>query len=190
MTGDARTIATVSALVALGAATRIVLGRVALASPVTVYGILIKVGLTETLAFVSGIVFGPVHGFTTGALIIVISDLFMLPGPWTPFISAIIGVIGACGGLLTMLRVNPSRRIMIGSAVLLTLVSEFLQNLWVALFFGIPVVVALIGGINSLISALVNNVLLFPTVGLRAIQIISDLVPSSKRGESPKQPEQ
>lgn len=190
MRGDARTVATVSALVALGAATRVVLGRVALASPVAVYGVLIKVGLTETLAFVGGIVFGPVHGFVTGVLTIVVSDLFMVPGPWTPFISGIIGVVGACGGLLTMLGVNPSRRVLIGSAVLLTFVSEFLQNLWVALFFGVPVVVALIGGISSLISALVNNVLLFPTVGLRAIRIISDLVPLSKRRESPRQPEQ
>jgi len=175
--GDAKTLATVSTLVALGAATRIVLGRVALASPVLLYGLLIKIGLTETLAFVSGILFGPIHGFITGMLTIIVSDLFMSPGPWTPFIAAIIGIVGFGGGLLKILGVRSSRRIMIGSAILLTFVSEFLQNLWFALFFGIPMVVALVAGIKSTVSALINNVVLFSTLGPRAIRIIHDLVP-------------
>ncbi len=179
--GDAKTVATISALVALGAAVRIVLGRVALMSPTVVYGVLIKVGLTETLAFVSGIVFGPVCGFVTGMLTIVVSDLFMVPGPWTPFISAIIGIVGLVGGLLSILRVNPSRKVMIGSAVLVTFASEFLQNLWFALSFGIPVAVALVAGTKSLASALINNVVLFSTLGPRVIRIIHDLIPSDKQ---------
>ena len=177
MRGDARTVATLSALVALGAATRIVLGKIALASPITVYGILIKIGLTETLAFVSGMVYGPAHGFLTGMLTIVISDLFMAPGPWTPFIAVIIGIVGLGGGLLHILRVNPSRPVMIGSAILLTFVSEFLQNLWVALFFGVPVVAALVSGTPSLVSALINNVVLFTTLGPRIMRITYDIAP-------------
>jgi len=179
--GDARTVGTISALVAVGAAVRIVLGRIALASPTAVYGVLIKVGLSETLAFVSGVVFGPIHGFITGMLTIVISDLFMIPGPWTPFISAIIGVVGFGGGLLNMLRVHPSRRIMIVSAILLTFVSEILQNLWVALFFGVPVVAAIVSGAPSLISALINNVVLFSMLGPRVIRTIRDLVPLERQ---------
>ena len=174
---DTKTVAVVSSLVGAGAAVRIVLGRIALASPVAIYGVLIKVGLSETLAFVCGMVFGPVHGFITGMLTIVVSDLFMAPGPWTPYISGIIGIVGFAGGLLNTLKVNPSRRIMVASAVLLTLVSEFLQNLWVALFFGIPILAALVSGVPSLLSALINNVALFSTLGLRAIQMIHDLVP-------------
>jgi len=175
--GDARTVGTISALVAVGAAVRIVLGRIALVSPTAVYGVLIKVGLSETLAFVSGVVFGPIHGFITGVLTIVISDLFMVPGPWTPFIAAIIGVVGFGGGLLNMLGVRPSRWIMIVSAILLTFVSEILQNLWVALFFGVPVLAAIVSGAPSLISALINNVVLFSALGPRIIRTIRDLVP-------------
>lgn len=178
---DAKTVATMSALVALGAAVRIVLGTVALASPTAIYGVLIKVGLTETLAFVSGVVFGPVYGFVTGMLMIVVSDLFMGPGPWTPFISAIIGIVGLGGGLLNILGMSPSRRIMLVCAVLLTLVSELLQNLWFALSFGIPVVVALVAGAPSIISALINNMFFFSVFGLRAIQILHDLVPLQKQ---------
>jgi len=178
---NTKAVAVVSSLVGAGAAVRIVLGRVALASPVAIYGVLIKVGLSETLAFVCGMVFGPIHGFITGMLTIVVSDLFMAPGPWTPYIAGIIGIVGFAGGLLNMLKVNPSRRIMVASAVLLTLVSEFLQNLWVALFFGIPILAALVSGVPSLVSALINNVALFSTLGLRAIQMIHDLVPLEKK---------
>ena len=142
---------------------------------------LIKIGLTETLAFVSGFVFGPVHGFITGMLTIVISDLFMAPGPWTPFISAIIGIVGLGGGLLKILGVYPSRRIMIGSAILLTFVSELLQNLWFALFFGIPVAATLVAGTTSLVSALISNAVIFPILGSRAIHIIHDLVPLKRQ---------
>lgn len=184
---DTRTVAVVSALTAVGAAARIVLGRIALESPVTIYGVLIKIGLTETVAFVNGVAFGPIHGFVTGALVIVISDLFMMPGPWTPFIAGIIGVVGSCGGLLKILKWIPSRRAMIGSAILVTFVSEFLQNLWLTLSFGVPLAVAMVSGMNSLIAALVNNLVLFPTVGLRAIQMIRDLItPIKQRPESPK----
>lgn len=61
------------------------------------HGIVIKVGLTETVAFLSGLAFRPVQGFATGALIIVVSDLYRRPGPRTPFIAAIIGLIGVGG---------------------------------------------------------------------------------------------
>ena len=133
---------------------------------------MIKIGLTETLTFVSGFVFGPMAGFVTGASIIIISDMAMLPGAWTPFIAAIIGLIGVCASLIRKGVEKPTFRIMGISAVALTLMSEILQNTWVAVFYNVPISVAVIAGISSLIAALVNNLILFTTLGLRTISII------------------
>jgi energy-coupling factor transport system substrate-specific component len=128
--------------------------------------------LTETVTFVSGFVFGPMAGFVTGASIIIISDMAMLPGAWTPFIAAIIGLIGVCASLIRKEVEKPSLRIMGISAVALTPMSETLQNTWVAVFYNVPISVAVMAGISSLITALVNNIILFTTLGLRTIRII------------------
>jgi len=152
---------------------------VALAAPIPVYGVLIKVGLTETLAFVSGFVFGPALGFLAGALIIVISDLFMMPGPWTPFIAAIVGVFGVGGGAIRRLVGNPSIVALGISAAALTILSEFLQNAWFALSFNIPLTVALAMAIPSMVIAVANNILLLTTVGVKTIGLIQKLTTRS-----------
>jgi uncharacterized membrane protein len=165
-----------SVIVAVGAVARIGLGELALEAPTSLYGILIKVGLTETLAFVSGFVFGSVMGFLTGALIIVISDLFMLPGPWTPFIAGIIGVFGAGAGVLRRFPRNPNTALLVTATVVLTLLSEFLQNAWVALFFNIPLATTMVTGIPSMVTAVANNVILITTVGWRVIKLIQSML--------------
>lgn len=169
----------VSTLVAVGAVARISLGQLALGSPTPLYGILVKVGLTETLAFVSGFVFGSSLGFLTGALIIIISDLFMVPGPWTPFIAAIIGILGVGGGGIRRLVGNPSIVALGISAAVLTVLSEFLQNAWFALFFNIPIAAALAMAIPSLLTAVANNVVLLTTVGVKTIRLIQKLTTGS-----------
>lgn len=146
-----------------------------MASPGPLFGILIKVGLTETLTFINGFVYGPAVGFVTGSLIIVISDLFILPGPWTPFIAAIIGLLGVCAGIIRRLLGNRlSFRLLAASAAALTLLSEFLQNAWVALFYNIPIAAAMTTGIPSLITALANNVILFTTLGMKVIRLLRE----------------
>jgi uncharacterized membrane protein len=165
-----------SAFIAIGAATRIVLGTLALEMPTQIFSILIKVGLTETLTFINGFVFGPGVGFLTGALIIIISDIGMTPGPWTPFIAAIIGLFGVGAGLIRR-YVNPTSSLTLGlCAALLTIMSEFLQNSWVALFYGTPILAAMILGLPSAVTALVNNVILIVTVGPRAITLVQKAI--------------
>jgi len=166
-------------LVAVGAVLRVGLGQLALGAPIPLYGVLIKVGLTETLAFVSGFAFGVAPGFLTGALIIVISDLLMMPGPWTPFIAAIIGVIGVGGGAIRRLVGNPSVLVLGISAAALTVVSEFLQNAWFAVFFNIQIAAALAMAIPSMLTAVANNVVLLTTVGVKTIQLIQKLTTRS-----------
>lgn len=165
-----------SAFIAIGAATRIVLGTLALEMPSPIFGILIKVGLTETLTFISGFVFGPAVGFLTGALIIIISDLGMIPGAWTPFIAAIIGLFGVGAGLIRRYVSHPGSLTLGLCAALLTILSEFLQNSWVALFYGIPIWATMITGLPSVVTALINNVILIETIGPRAIKLVQKAI--------------
>ena len=46
--------------------------------PEPVFGALIKVGMSETLSFVGGFVYGPIVGFITGFMIILLSDIAVL----------------------------------------------------------------------------------------------------------------
>jgi uncharacterized membrane protein len=169
---NSRELSFIAAFSAIGAVTRILLGNLALESPIPIYGVLIKIGLTETLTFISGFVFGSVAGFMTGALIIVTSDLYVVPGPWTPFIAAIIGLFGVGAGIIRR-YVNDPGTVGLGlCAAALTILSEFLQNTWVALFYNVPIVATMISGLPSLAAALVNNVILIGTTGPRVIRLV------------------
>lgn len=188
-----RQLSTISLLSAVGAVLRVGFGWAAYAIPkvplpfgFSLYGIFIKIGLTETLAFVSGFAFGPVQGFLTGALIIIVSDIFSVygPGVWTPFIAAIIGLIGIFGGVFRRFKGNPTAIFLGVSAVVLTIMSELLQNIWFAWYMwvfympGTPflmvLVMSLAGGVVSMVTALVNNVVLFTAVSPRIIKVLKE----------------
>ena len=164
-----------SLLVATAAAVRVGMNWVALAM-IPFYGVVITIGLSETLAFTSGFVFGPIQGFITGALIIIISDLFTWAGPWTPFIAAIIGLLGVCGGVLRHFKGNPSVALLAITAVTLTLMSEILQNIWFAWFFNMPIIAVLIMGVHSIVMAVINNTVLFTVVAPRIIKVLQEWV--------------
>ncbi|UCE15421.1 MAG: ECF transporter S component [Candidatus Bathyarchaeota archaeon] len=174
---------TISLLVATAAAVRVGMNLVAFAIPILAYGVVVKIGLSETLAFTSGFVFGPVQGFITGVLIIIVSDLFTWAGLWTPIIAAIIGLLGICGGMLRRSKENSNGVFLGATAVLLTLISESLQNLYTTWFYlvsGMPLVVALgtafSGGIISMITAIINNTVLFTTIVPRIVRILRRMV--------------
>jgi uncharacterized membrane protein len=169
-------VALVATLVAVGSVVRFGIDELAIITPTPFYGVVVKVGLSETLAFIMGIIYGPVVGFLGGSSIIVISDLPVAPGPWTPFIGGIIGfVFGVGGGTLRHLfRNRPNALWFAVSAVALTVVSEFLQNLWGSEFYGIPLLVSMVGGVPSLITALVNNTVLFTILAPRVISTIQE----------------
>jgi len=160
----AKTVALITLSIAIGAGLR---------AAVAIWGKIVpfhwaasKFGLTETLTFVSGFVFGSTAGFVTGAGIIAVADIAMgWAGAWTPFIAAIIGLLGIMGGLVQRAIKNPGKIVMGLSAIGLTAVSEILQNLWFSWFFGIPFFMALVTGIPSITMAFVNNFIFFTTVG-------------------------
>jgi len=171
-----RQVALISTFIAIGAVVRIGVDQVGDMVPGTAFAVVIKFGLTETLTFVSGFVYGPVAGFVAGFLIIVLSDIASPfgAGAWTPFIASIIGLLGICAGIIRRVRSRPTVLMMIVSAVALTVLSESLQNIWVAVFYNAPLVATMILGLPSLAAALANNVVLFPTVGSKAIEFVQE----------------
>ncbi len=175
---NSKQIAHVSTFIAIGAVARVGLDQFAVMSP-PLFGILIAVGLTETLAFIDGFVYGPMAGFVTGFLIILISDIVVQPGPWTPFIAAIIGLLGLVAGTMKRPDRIPTVRLLVVSAVVLTLMSELLQNAWVALFYSLPIVGVMALGAPTLITALINNLILFTTLGPKVIKLLQG--PAMKR---------
>ena len=170
-------VAMVATLVAVAVVVRVGFAELALFSPEPFYGVVVKIGLTETLAFIIGLAYGPIVGFTGGASIIVISDLMIYPGPWTPFIAAIIGLVFGVGGGILRRFSNPipGLRAYGFSAVILTFVSETLQNLWVALTYGEPLLAAMAFGVPTLITALLNNTILLIALGPRVSTAIRNL---------------
>jgi hypothetical protein len=177
----------ISLLVATGVVVRSGLGWLAYVVP-AFYGVLIKVGLSETLAFICGFVFGPIQGFIASVLIIIVSDMFSIYGPglWTPFIASIIGLVGIGGWMLHRFKENPSVISMGVAAVILTIVSELLQNIWFAWYmwafympettFMIVLGMSLVGGIKSMVTALINNTVLFTAVAPRIIKVLQEMV--------------
>jgi uncharacterized membrane protein len=144
--------------------------------PLPAFGVVIKLGLSETLTFAAGFVYGPVVGFLTGFLIILVSDLASPfgPGPWTPFIASIIGLLGICAAAIRRVRSHPTVLMMTLCAVALTLLSETLQNLYGAVFYGPSIIDTMKAGLPSMITAMANNVVLFPTVGTKTIRFIQE----------------
>jgi hypothetical protein len=178
---SSKNVALAAALIAVGALTRILLANVIIFTPQPFYGWLIPIGLAETLTFVSGFTLGPVTGFVTGASIIVISDMATLPGAWTPFIASIIGIIGITAGILRKVVKQPTFLMMTLFSIPLTLMSETLQNVSIALLFSTPVIPTILFGMPTMVVALANNLILFPTVGLRVIKMI---LTSSTKGSN------
>ena len=173
---NSKQIALVSTFSAIGAVVRILVNNLSSVSPEPVYAVMTKVGLSETLSFVSGFVFGPIAGFITGFLIILLSDIASPygPGAWTPYIASIIGLLGICGGIIRRVHPRPTVSVALVSAVALTLLSEFLQNAWVSLTYNIPIEATMFTGISSLVTAMANNIILFPTVGLKTITFVQE----------------
>jgi len=176
----------ISLLVATAAAVRVGVNWVAFAVPIPAYGVLVKIGLSETLAFTSGFAFGPIQGFLTGVLIIVVSDIFTLAGPWTPFIATIIGVLGLFGGIFRRFRQTQSIRFLALAALVLTLISEMLQNIWSGWYtwtfympevpFMVVLATTFVEGLPSAITAIINNTVLFMLVAPRIIKILQEWV--------------
>lgn len=123
----AREVAVVGALAAVGAAGRVFFAAVPGVQPATFVAIL------------TGYVLGAEPGFLVGALIALLSNIFLGHGPWTPWQMLAWGLAGASGGLLTAFR--RERGILAAAAVLASawgFLFGWLMNLWFWLSFVYP----------------------------------------------------
>ena len=176
----------ISLLIATAAVVRMGMNWVAFAIAIPIYGILVKIGLSETLAFTCGFVFGPIQGFITGVLVIVISDLFTTAGFWTPFIAIIIGMVGLFGGILHRLKSNPSIIALGTAAIILTLISELLQNIWFGWYmwsfympeppFLVVLAATFVDGLPSMVTAVISNTILFTIVMPKIIKMLQEWI--------------
>jgi uncharacterized membrane protein len=155
--------------------------------PGLAFAVVIKLGLSETLTFAAGFIYGPIVGFVTGFFIILLSDIAspLGAGVWTPFIACIIGLLGICRGIIRWVRPRSTILMMSMSAVGLTLLSESLQNLWASLFYSVPIIPTMLSGLPSLVTAMANNIILFPTVGSKAIKFVQEHQLTSTNNNEP-----
>ncbi len=123
----AREVAVVGALAAVGAAGRVIFAAVPGLQPATF------------LVVLSGYVLGEESGFLVGALIALLSNIFLGHGPWTPWQMVGWGLAGFSGGLLSRLFRGKVRALPLA---LLACVWGFLfgwiMNLWFWLSFIYP----------------------------------------------------
>ncbi|MBC7253794.1 MAG: ECF transporter S component [Actinobacteria bacterium] len=123
----AREVAAVGALAAVGAAGRVFFAALPGVQPATF------------LAVLTGYAMGAETGFLAGALIALLSNIFLGHGPWTPWQMLAWGLAGASGGLLGAFRRPKS--LLAAAAILVTswgFIFGWLMNLWFWLSFVYP----------------------------------------------------
>lgn len=122
-----REVAVVGALAAAGAAGRVLFAAIPGVQPATF------------IAVVAGHVFGAESGFVTGALIALLSNLFLGQGPWTPWQMLAWGGAGAVGAITARLRGEKARlRAVTAVSTAWGFIFGWFMNLWFWLSFVYP----------------------------------------------------
>ncbi|MFH1409584.1 MAG: DUF6580 family putative transport protein [Nanoarchaeota archaeon] len=107
-------------------------------------------------AFLSGWLFGKKKGFLVGASALYLSNFLTVggQGPWTFFMLAGFGIIGAAGGFLRKNASIIETVLVMGSA---TLIYEIIVNLGSIMFFPFAIIPLLLGAIPFGIVHLLSN---------------------------------
>jgi energy-coupling factor transport system substrate-specific component len=90
------------------------------------------------LIICAGVVFGPSVGFMIGALVPLISNLFLGHGPWTPLQMYAWGLIGALSGIFNFGK-NVNRWVLAVFGLLAGYLYGFIMNIWFWYSFMYPV---------------------------------------------------
>ena len=80
------------------------------------------------LIICSGYVFGPVAGFTVGAITALVSNFFLGQGPWTLYQMIAWGLCGLSAGYLSKLKLNRTLLVILG--ILWGYLYGFITNIW------------------------------------------------------------
>lgn len=117
--GGSKEIALISMIVGLGAAGRVLFVAAPNVSPV------------DWLTLCTGLVFGPMTGFTVGSTIMLVSNFWLGQGPWTIYQMVSMGSLGLLGGCLRPFR----RRLGAISLAAIGLVWGFVYGLIMSTFW-------------------------------------------------------
>lgn len=118
-------IATLSAFVGLS---RVPFAAIPSLQPTTFFTLLI------------GYVFGMVPGFMVGSLSVLVSNIFLGHGPWTPWQMVAWGLVGISGGLMGR-RKGKVKFLMFAGAILWGFLYGFILNIWHWLTFVYPLTI-------------------------------------------------
>lgn len=120
-----------------------------------------------------GLVFGPVYGFVSGALIRALYDGYLSwAGPWTVFTAASYGVVGLLVGFAGRAKLTWSRGELVLLAAVLTLVYDVLTMAAFGLMLGMPLSALVAGQVPFTVAHVLGNVL-FVVVFAPALQKVA-----------------
>lgn len=128
------------------------------------------------LIMCSGYVFGPVAGFTVGAMTPLVSNFFLGHGPWTLYQMIAWGLVGLSMGLLK--RVHLNRFLLIAIGVLWGYLYGLITNIWMWTSFVYPLTwrTFAVTELNSLwfdtFHAIGNGIFL-GTLGMKTIALLN-----------------
>ncbi|MDD3403228.1 MAG: ECF transporter S component [Hespellia sp.] len=85
---------------------------------------------TSAVVIITGIQFGPLAGFLTGALSALASNMFLGQGPWTPWQMVAWGLIGFFAGMFQRKNWFRYRGVLYGFGMLSGILFGWLMNAW------------------------------------------------------------
>jgi energy-coupling factor transport system substrate-specific component len=93
---------------------------------------------TTFLIIVSGWVFGPIFGFMVGSVSVIVSNLFLGHGPWTPWQMLAWGMAGFMSGIIGRGNTNPPKLFLALYGFVWGFLYDYIMNLWNFIAFVYP----------------------------------------------------
>ena len=151
----ARDIMPIIVMTALAVAGRLIFAPVPAVKPVT------------ALIIITGLCFGRDEGFITGALTMLVSNIFFGQGPWTVWQMFAWGIIGLIAGLIGRAKPLKKLYVLVPFAVLSAFAYSLIMDVWTVgtlmdgLFSGAAIAVFVNGLLFNIPHAIMNGVLCF-----------------------------
>jgi len=163
--GGSKEIALVSMVIGLGSAGRVLFALAPNISPV------------DWLTLCTGIVFGPITGFTVGAGTMLISNFYLGQGPWTIYQMVGMGLLGVVGGIAGRWRSRVGTRTLVAIGLAWGLVYGIITSaFWVLMISSVlnwaSFTAYLVSGIPFYILQGVGNAMLLLFLGNRTLRVL------------------
>jgi energy-coupling factor transport system substrate-specific component len=131
----------------------------------------------DWLTLCTGIVFGPVTGFTVGAGTMLISNFYLGQGPWTIYQMVGMGLLGVVGGLLGRWKSRVGTRTLVAIGLAWGLVYGIITSaFWVLMISSVlnwaSFTTYLVSGIPFYILQGVGNAMLLLFLGDRTLRVL------------------